>query len=154
VGIQDKGKKIERAVSLAFKYSLHGKSPVRIDITTSQICLISMAKEEKAQAKSYRVHHVVPKLDGGWAVKMDGTAEAIKVFSTKGDAVEFAREISHKQSAGIVIHGHDGSIVSTHSAEQVVEGEARPESGFGCARGLIVVPPNFDEPLEEFSEYI
>jgi Uncharacterized protein conserved in bacteria (DUF2188) len=125
-----------------------------MESNANQICLLPMAKKEKVQTKSYRVHHVVPKPEGGWAVKMEGTAEAIKVFATKGDAVELAREISHKQSTGIVIHGHDGSIVSTHSVEQVVEDEARPESGFGCARGLIVIPPNFDEPLAEFSEYI
>ena len=113
-----------------------------------------MTKKEKAQDKPYRVHHVVPRPSGGWAVKRDGAAKAIKVFSTKGDAVEFAREISRKQSAEIVIHGRDGSIAATHAFEQVAESKTRPESGFGCARGLIITPPNFDEPLEEFSEYI
>ncbi len=113
-----------------------------------------MTKKEEAQAKPYRVHHVVPKPSGGWAVNRDGTAKAIKVFSTKGDAIEFARQISRNQSAEIVIHGHDGSIVSTHNFGQAAENEKRTESVFGCARGLIVIPPNFDEPLEEFSEYI
>lgn len=46
--------------------------------------------------------------------KEGGTAKATKVFSTKGDAVEFAREISHKQGVEIVIHGHDVRIMSTH----------------------------------------
>ena len=108
----------------------------------------------KAQAKPHRVHHIVPRPSGGWAIKRDGETEAIKVFSTKGDAVEFAREISRKQSIEIVIHGRDGRIMSTHNYGEVEQSEVRPESGFGCARGLIIMSPNFDEPLEAFSEYI
>ena len=129
-------------------------SSVRIDTTTSQICLITMAKKEKAQPKSYQAHHVVPKPSGGWAVKRDGAAKAIKFFSTQREAVEFAREISRKQGLEIVIHGRDGKIVSTYTYGQVAQSDARPESGFGCARGLIIMSPTFDEPLEEFSEYI
>lgn len=113
-----------------------------------------MVKKEREQAKPHQVHHVVPKPSGEWAIKRDGATKAIKVFSTKGDAVEFAREISRKQGAEIVIHGRDGRIMSTHTYEEVVQSEARPESGFGCARGLIIMSPDFDEPLEEFNEYI
>ena len=29
----------------------------------------------------------------------------------------------------------------------------RPKSGFGCARGLIKLSPDFDEPLDDFAEY-
>lgn len=113
-----------------------------------------MAEKEKAHAKPYQAHHVVPKPSGGWAIKRDGAAKAIKVFSTKGDAVKFAREISRKQGVEIVIHGRDGRIMSTHTYGQVAQSETRPESGFGCARGLIIISPNFDEPLEDFGEYI
>lgn len=113
-----------------------------------------MVKKEGTPGKSYRVHHVVPKLSGGWAIKRDGATKAIKVFSTKGDAVEFARKISREQGAEIVIHGRDGRIMSSHTYGEVVQSEARPESGFGCARGLIILSSNFDEPLEEFNEYI
>lgn len=113
-----------------------------------------MAEKERAQAKPYPAHHVVPKPSGEWAIKRDGAAKAIKVFSTKGDAVEFAREISRKQGVEIVIHGRDGRIMSTHTYGQVAQSETRPESGFGCARELIIMSPNFDEPLEEFGKYI
>lgn len=108
----------------------------------------------KAQTKSHRVHHVVPRPSGGWAIKRAGATKAIKTFSTKGDAVEFAGEVSRKQGVEIIIHGRDGRIMSTYTCGEIEQSEARPESGFGCARGLIVMSPNFDEPLEEFSEYI
>jgi hypothetical protein len=110
--------------------------------------------KKKRTHPHHQVHHVVPKPSGGWAIKRDGATKAIKVFSTKGDAVEFAREISRKQGAEIVIHGRDGRIMSTQAYGETGQSEARPESGFGCARGLIITPPNFDEPLEEFNEYI
>lgn len=113
-----------------------------------------MVKKERPLAKSHRVHHVIPRTSGEWAIKQDGATRAIKVFSKKGDAVEFAREISRKQGAELVIHGRDGRIMSTHTYGEVVQGEARPESGFGCASGLIIMSPNFDEPLEEFNRYI
>lgn len=125
---------------------------VIINVTTNQIYLISMVEKEKDQAKPYPAHHIVP-TSGKWAIKRDGLAEAIEVFSTKGDAVKFAREISRKQGVEIVIHGRDGRIMSTNIYGQIAH-ETRTESGFGCARGLIIISPDFDEPLEEFGEYI
>ena len=29
----------------------------------------------------------------------------------------------------------------------------RPQPRFGSAKGLVTVPPDFDEPLEDFAEY-
>jgi plasmid stability protein len=37
---------------------------------------------------------------------------------------------------------------------QFTQSSVRDEGGFGCARNLIVIPSDFDEPLEEFSEYV
>jgi hypothetical protein len=111
-----------------------------------------MAKQENAQTKSDRSHHIFPKPSGGWLIKKEGVAKAVKVFPTKGAAIEFARELSRKEGVAIVIHGRDGGVMSTHTYEQVAHSGATPESGFGCARGLIIMPPNFDDPLEEFGE--
>lgn len=108
----------------------------------------------KAQTQSHRVHHVVPRPSGGWAIKRAGTTKAIKIFSTKGDAVEFAGEVSRDQGVEIVIHGRDGRIMSIYTYGEIEPREAEPESGFGCAHGLILMSSDFDEPLEEFSEYI
>lgn len=51
----------------------------------------------------------------------------------------------------------DEEIVITQNAEPVAKvtpaAPARPERGFGCARGLIQMAPDFDEPLECFNEY-
>jgi hypothetical protein len=113
-----------------------------------------MAKPKDTEAKSLRVHHVVPKTSGGWAIKKDGLAKTIKVFAKKTDAVKFAREISRQQGSNLVIHGRDGKIVSVKKHGKAVQPKQRPESGFGCAKGLIIILPEFDEPLEEFNEYV
>ena len=35
----------------------------------------------------------------------------------------------------------------------LTQSSVKDEGGFGCARDLIVIPSDFDEPLEEFNEY-
>jgi hypothetical protein len=37
---------------------------------------------------------------------------------------------------------------------QAVPGEANPLKGFGSLRGKITISPDFDEPLEDFKDYI
>ena len=113
-----------------------------------------MAKPKDTEAKSLRVHHVVPKSSGGWAIKRDGLAKTIKVFANKTDAVKFASEISRKQGSNLVIHGRDGKVVSVNKHENTVQHEQRPETGFGCAKGLIILLPEFDKPLEEFNDFL
>lgn len=96
-----------------------------------------MAKPKDTEAKSLRVHHVVPKSSGGWAIKRHGASKTIKVFAKKTDAVKFASEISRKQGSNLVIHGRDGQVVSIQKHGEIAQHEQRPESGFGCAKGLI-----------------
>ena len=113
-----------------------------------------MAKPKDTASSSLRVHHVVPKSSGGWSIKRDDLAKTIKVFAKKTDAVKFAREMSRKQGSNLVIHGRDGKIVSVKKHGKTGQHEQRPESGFGCAKGLIILLPDFDELLEEFNEYV
>ena len=55
--------------------------------------------------------HVIPK-NGGWAVKKEGSpTRSTSVYATQKDAIEAAREIVQRTSAGqVVIHHRDGSI--------------------------------------------
>lgn len=32
--------------------------------------------------------------------------------------------------------------------------DTTPPTGYGWAKGLVIVPPDFDEPLEDFREYM
>jgi len=111
--------------------------------------------QEKLQNTS-SVHHVLPATTGGWVVRKAGAGPAGRHFRTKREAVQYGRKISREQGTGFVIHGRDGRILSSRqfgSAPRELREERRPESGFGCARGLIVIGPEFDEPLEDFSDY-
>ena len=55
--------------------------------------------------------HVIQK-NGGWAVTKEGsTNRRTSVYSTRKEAIEAAREIVQRMSAGqVVIHLRDGSI--------------------------------------------
>ncbi|WP_017662169.1 DUF2188 domain-containing protein [Baaleninema simplex] len=102
-----------------------------------------MLEQEKDQSKSDSIHHVIPNTSGGWAIKKEGESKEIKVFSNKEEAVKFAGVLSRQQDVKIIIHGRDGRIISTYTSDR----------GFRCARGLIIISPEFDDPLEEFGEY-
>jgi hypothetical protein len=51
-------------------------------------------------------------------------------------------------------------VAKTKAEKEQVESNAsgkiqeNPESGFGCMKGMFKMAPDFDEPLEEFKEYI
>jgi antitoxin (DNA-binding transcriptional repressor) of toxin-antitoxin stability system len=47
-----------------------------------------------------------------------------------------------------------GEIILTQNSQPVAKVvPAQPARGFGCARGLISLAPDFDEPLECLKEY-
>ena len=98
--------------------------------------------------------HVVQQPTGGWTVKQGGRLRNISTFSTKKEAVAAARNLSRSRSTGFVVHRRDGSVQRAVPAEGRSQPSSnRPDSGFGCARGLIKLSPDFDAPLDDFSEY-
>ncbi len=62
-------------------------------------------KEEMVIHK--RVH--VIKRDEGWAIKKEGASRATRIYKSKREAVEGAREFK-KSGYDVVIHNEDGSI--------------------------------------------
>ena len=99
--------------------------------------------------------HVVQKPTGGWTVKQGGRLRDVGTFSTKKEAVTAARNLSKSRSTGFVVHRRDGSVQRAVPAGGRSQASSnRPESGFGCARGLIRLSPDFDAPLNDFSEYV
>jgi hypothetical protein len=55
--------------------------------------------------------HVIPQ-NGGWTVRKEGSPNrGTGVYSTQREAIEAARELAQRTSAGqVVIHQRDGSI--------------------------------------------
>lgn len=53
--------------------------------------------------------HVLKREDG-WAVRGEGNSRDTSHHSTKGEAIDAAREIARNQSSEVVIHGRDGRI--------------------------------------------
>lgn len=67
-----------------------------------------MAKND-AHVKEHR-QHVVPDQRGAWSVRKEGADRATRVFSTKGDAVAYARDLAKKAGGELYVHAKDGSI--------------------------------------------
>jgi hypothetical protein len=54
--------------------------------------------------------HVVPRTEGGWAVRKTGAARASKVFANQQEAVKYAKEVAQKEGGAMYIHRSDGTI--------------------------------------------
>jgi len=59
--------------------------------------------------------HVVPKQEGGWAVRSAGAARAARVFETRDKAVAYARTAAKKEHGELYVHGKDGTIKERRS---------------------------------------
>lgn len=98
--------------------------------------------------------HVVRKPTGGWAVKQSGNRKATGVFRSQREAVAAARELAQEGFANVVVHRRDGTIRQEYRQGSYRSGAVKgPAAGFGCARGLIKLAPDFDEPLADFADY-
>lgn len=65
-------------------------------------------------AKDKKNIHVVPHPEG-WAVKREGAERASRVFDTKKEAEEFAREKARQDGVEFISHRKDGTIQSKDS---------------------------------------
>lgn len=54
--------------------------------------------------------HVVPRDDGGWAVRGEGNERDTSRHDRQVDAIERARDIARNQQSEVVIHRPDGRI--------------------------------------------
>lgn len=65
---------------------------------------------ESARPVKSRKFHVVTGEGEKWSVVADGNSRATKVFSTKGGAIRFAKEIAVKISGEVIIHKYSGEV--------------------------------------------
>lgn len=70
-------------------------------------------EEREVEAKA-RPQHVVPRGDQ-WAVLPQGAEKATKLFETKQDAFEAARETARANDTMLVVHRQDGTVQETRS---------------------------------------
>ena len=52
--------------------------------------------------------HITPRGGEGWAVKAAGSERASKIFSTRVEAIDYAREIAIKHNVCMVVHDEEG----------------------------------------------
>lgn len=59
--------------------------------------------------------HVVPRTEGGWAVKSAGQNRAVSTHRTQSAAIEAGRKIAIQKQTELVTHGRDGRIRDSDS---------------------------------------
>lgn len=107
--------------------------------------------------KAGKRYRAVPSSRGERQVKLGSTANAAKYLNVERRPTKHGKEVSHRLGGKLVIHGRDNKIIKhlrQQNSSQPVDITERPESGFGCAKGLIFMSPDFDEPLQEISDYL
>lgn len=110
-----------------------------------------------SSSKAGKRYRVIPGLQGKRQVKPGKTSNAVKRFNTKYKSAKYSEELSRKLGGKLIIHGRDNKVIKHlhgQNPNYPVDITERPESGFGCAKGLIFMSPDFDEPLQEFSDYL
>jgi hypothetical protein len=114
--------------------------------------------------------HVLRSPGGGWYVKVDGRAAAVDRFSTKREAVSYARSLTkgsfatktqQAPSGNTDVFVHDGAGYNTKSfksgkvSRPELPRASRPTHRvFGSAKGRIKVSNDFDETPFDFDDYI
>jgi hypothetical protein len=54
--------------------------------------------------------HVVPRKDGGWSVKREGSKRSSAVTETQAEAVKEGRKFAQESKGELAVHGEDGKI--------------------------------------------
>lgn len=68
-----------------------------------------VAKKEETEEKGVKAYHVSKREDGKWQVKLAKGKVAIKLFSTKAEALEFTKKMSENQDAVLRFHASKGA---------------------------------------------
>jgi hypothetical protein len=59
--------------------------------------------------------HVVPNRHGDWAVHRSGASRASRVFSSRKDALDYARKAAKREGSILYLHRNDGMVMSRES---------------------------------------
>ena len=71
------------------------------------------AAEKKPAAKkeevSFRTYHLVKRADGKWEVKYAGGQQAIKLFATQKEGLEYSKKMAENQDGKVLVHNSKGA---------------------------------------------
>lgn len=66
----------------------------------------------KAAKGSVGIYHVIQAQADKWSVVAEGSVRTVKAFSSKKDAVVYAKGIADLKSGEVIVHGADGKTLS------------------------------------------
>lgn len=72
--------------------------------------------------------HVVPR-EEGWGVKPAGGERAIKIFPSRGEAVEFAKELAKKHDVCMVVHDEESKFQKFNCKKEIRNQHVVPKWG-------------------------
>lgn len=75
---------------------------------TDEVADVEQITEKKASSKTKK-QYVLPH-ERGWQVKLEGSAKATKVFKTKAEAEDYAKQLAKNQNTKVVRQKKDGTF--------------------------------------------
>jgi len=63
-----------------------------------------------SSGKEYAAYFVSPHPNGGWQVKRAKALKALKIFKTKAEAEQYAKQVANNQGTNVVRLKKDGKI--------------------------------------------
>lgn len=74
---------------------------------------LGIAVARKARNSSSGIFHIIPSHTDKWGVVAEGSVRPLRAFSSKNQAIMFAKRYVLLRKAGeIVVHGADGSVLT------------------------------------------
>ncbi len=67
-------------------------------------------KAAKKKEDATKVYHVVKRDDGKWSVKFATGEKAIKLFSTKEEAMAYTKKMADNQDGTVLVHASKGKF--------------------------------------------
>jgi hypothetical protein len=64
--------------------------------------------------------HVICRAPGRWAVRKSGASKASKMFTSRRDAIVYARDIARRHGTEVYVHREDGTVSEHVSYDQVL----------------------------------
>jgi Uncharacterized protein conserved in bacteria (DUF2188) len=79
---------------------------------------LGIAVARSAQSASAGTYHVISGVTDNWVVVPKGSWHAVRAFSTKKDAVVFAKQTAARKKGAVIVHERTGQISNRFTFEK------------------------------------
>jgi Uncharacterized protein conserved in bacteria (DUF2188) len=79
---------------------------------------LGIAVAKSAQSVNTGIYHVISGVTDNWVVVPKGSFHAVRAFSTKKDAVVFAKQTAARKKGAVIVHERTGQISNRFTFEK------------------------------------